>query len=142
MSIGICQRIHSKEMVLQRVSKIWTCNLRHVHVSYAETGLLKVVLCFVNLHKRTPRRDLNTTTTSSYRRAQSHVRSLVFKILDLGYVYKEPCQKRFSNNCTGSAFCLHGVILEPVQNGSKWIQNSTCNKVGPALDPFWKAQPF
>ena len=30
ISIGICQRIHSKEMIQQRVTKIWTYNLRHV----------------------------------------------------------------------------------------------------------------
>ena len=30
MSIGICERIYSKEMVQQRVTKIWTCNLRYV----------------------------------------------------------------------------------------------------------------
>ena len=30
MSIGIFQSIHSKEMIQQRVTKIWTCNLRHV----------------------------------------------------------------------------------------------------------------
>ena len=30
ISIGICQMIHGKEMIQQRVTKIWTYNLRHV----------------------------------------------------------------------------------------------------------------
>ena len=30
LSIEICHRIHSKEMVEERVTTFWTCNLRHV----------------------------------------------------------------------------------------------------------------
>ena len=31
---------------------------------------------------------------------------------------------------------IHRTVLEPVRNRSKWIQNWTCKKAGPVLEPF------
>ena len=56
------------------------------------------------------------------------------------YVYTGPDRNRSGFYLHGTvqvrSKCLHGTVLETVRNGCKWIQNWTCKKADPVLDPF------